>query len=281
MPELPEVETIRRGLEEHLVGHTIQEVYVKDPKIFQGDKESLFDGTVTKVKRVGKGLIIEIDNGFALAVHVKMTGQLIYRDLKTANLPLSPKTGGEHLPNKYTRVIFALDRGANLFYNDLRRFGWIKVLRLSEVLNLPFFKEMGPEPFKNLTVGYMQKLFAGINIPVKVLLMDQSRIGGIGNIYANDALYESGIDPRRKASELKHQEIEKLHKAIHSVMEQSLKFGASSAENYVDALGQEGRYQEHFKVYSKDGQKCGRCAAEIKRIKQSGRSTFFCEGCQI
>lgn len=291
MPELPEVETIRRGLQQYLVGHTIQEVYIKDRKLLSDDTIHLIDGKVEKIDRIGKGLIIVLNNGYSIAIHVKMTGQLIYQSLKTKDIALSPKVGGK-LPNKYTRAIFELDSGAVLFYNDVRRFGWMKVLPSKEIGNLPFFNEMGPEPFvgsllraspdnpRRLTIEYFKKMLSMFNTPIKTLLMDQQRIGGIGNIYANDALWEARIDPRRKSSSLTDKEKESLFSAIHEVMEFSIEHGAASDSSYVDALGQDGRYQEHFKVYGRVGEQCDRCGAKIQRIKLGGRGTFLCPVCQ-
>ena len=144
MPELPEIETIKQGLRKHLIGHTVKDIEVKIPKIFIGDKVNVVGKKVIDLKRIGKGLIIEFNNDFLLIIHLKMTGQLIYRDAKTKDIKLSKKTGGDTLPSKYTHVIFSLDKGAMLFYNDLRQFGYIKVIKKDELMKIPFFKEMGP-----------------------------------------------------------------------------------------------------------------------------------------
>lgn len=279
MPELPEVETIRRGLQEYLVGHVIQEIYIKDSRIFASDSSLIVDTPITNVGRMGKGLVVQFANEYALAIHLKMTGQLIYQSPVTSRLSLSAKVGGK-LPNKYTRVIFELDQRGTLFYNDVRRFGWMKVAKQDEIKNLPFFKALGPEPFKDLTLEYFKKITSLLNTPIKNLLMDQSRIGGIGNIYANDALWEAKIDPRRKASDLNNSEKERLYFAIHDVITFSITQGAASDTNYVNALGEEGGYQKYFKVYSRAGEKCKRCSGIITRIKLSGRGTFFCDSCQ-
>jgi formamidopyrimidine-DNA glycosylase len=145
MPELPEVETIRLGLQKYLLGREIQEVEVRIPKMFSGNKNDVIGAKIIGLKRIGKSLIIELNNDFVLAVHLKMTGQLIYQDQKTKNLALSPKVGGTTLPSKYTHIIFKLN-DAFLYYNDLRQFGWIKVVRKDQLMQIPFFKEMGPEP---------------------------------------------------------------------------------------------------------------------------------------
>jgi formamidopyrimidine-DNA glycosylase len=287
MPELPEIETIKLGLRKYLIGHKILDVKVNKPKMFAGDAKNVIGAKIINLKRIGKGLIIELGNGFDLAVHLKMTGQLVYRDSKTKDLELSKKVGGEVLPSKYTHIVFALDNGATLFYNDLRQFGWIKVLKKDEVMQMPFFKEMGPEPKvgddlagKELTSELFEKIVKAGSLPIKVLLMDQKRIGGIGNIYANDALFKAGIDPRRKGKTLKDQEIKKLYDSILFIIKKSLEYGGSSDENFVNALGQEGNYQKHALVYGKKGQKCPNGDGIIQKISLGGRGTYFCSKCQ-
>jgi formamidopyrimidine-DNA glycosylase len=287
MPELPEIETIKLGLRKYLIGHKILDVKVNKPKMFAGDAKNVIGAKIINLKRIGKGLIIELGNGFDLAVHLKMTGQLVYRDSKTKDLELSKKVGGEVLPSKYTHIVFALDNGATLFYNDLRQFGWIKVLKKDEVMQMPIFKEMGPEPKvgddlagKELTSELFEKIVKAGSLPIKVLLMDQKRIGGIGNIYANDALFKAGIDPRRKGKTLKDQEIKKLYDSILFIIKKSLEYGGSSDENFVNALGQEGNYQKHALVYGKKGQKCPNGDGIIQKISLGGRGTYFCSKCQ-
>jgi formamidopyrimidine-DNA glycosylase len=299
MPELPEVETIRLGLQKYLVGRKIVDVQIRIPKIFVGDKKDVIGAKIVDIKRIGKGLIIELDNDFVLAVHLKMTGQLIYSDNNTKNLSYSPKVGGDRLPSKYTHVIFKLksqkskvktatqnsklgngSEDAYLYYNDLRQFGWIKVVKKDEVMQMPFFKEMGPEPLKDLTLKIFTEIISKSNLAIKVLLMDQKKIGGIGNIYANDALFKAKIDPQRKAKTLSEKEIKVLHEAIYFVLKKSLEYGGSSDENFVNALGQEGNYQKHALVYGKEGEKCGICSGIIQKIKLGGRGTYFCPNCQ-
>ncbi len=300
MPELPEVETLRLGLVKYVVGHKILDVEIRVPKIFQGDKNKIIGAKIIGVKRIGKGLIIELDNGFCLAVHLKMTGQLIYRGKETKDIVLSKKTGGD-LPSKYSHVIFKLKNpppaggsklkndkpDSFLYFNDLRKFGWVKVLKREEVEELAFFKEMGPEPYKKtdlnrlvLTLKRFSELIKKNNLAIKVFLMDQKRIGGIGNIYANEALFMAGLDPRRKANQLTDNEIRKLYSSVFNVIKQGLKYGGSSDENFINVLGQEGAYQQHFLVYNRKGKKCHQCKGFINKIKLGGRGTYFCPNCQ-
>jgi formamidopyrimidine-DNA glycosylase len=289
MPELPEVETLKLGLQKYLVGHRIEAVEVKIPKILQGERSEVVGARVTDIKRVGKGLIIELDNGFDLVVHLKMTGQLIFRDKSTSSFPLSPKAGGV-LPGKHSHVIFNLDPStgsgqvpAHLYFNDLRQFGYIKIIKKEEVKTLPFFKEMGPEPFarpdfgqKMLGLEDFNSILSKSGLAIKVLLMDQKKIGGIGNIYANEALFKAGINPQRKAKEVSGEEAKALYKAIFEVIDKGLAFGGSSDENFVNVLGQDGEYQQHFVAYGQQGKRCSICGGKIEKTFLGGRGTYFC-----
>ncbi len=285
MPELPEVETVRRGLEKYLVGHIIEKVEIINPGPFQGEAKNVEGKKVTTARRSGKGLIIDLDNGYSLAIHIKLTGQLIFRDEKTKNEPLSLKVGV--LPGKFTHVIFHLDKGGILYYNDQRRFGWIRVVNTSEIMDMPFFKTMGPEPFglgtgEELTLEKFGSILSKATTKIKPLIMDQAKIGGIGNIYANDALWNAKIDPARPAKSLTDKETKELFESIIKVMELSFAEGGASELSFVNILGQEGNYQSHTLVYGKTGKKCPRNdGGVIRRIELGGRGTFFCDKCQV
>lgn len=304
MPELPEVETIRRGIEKYLVGHTIENVDVKLPKIVEGDTKNVVGAKIIGARRVGKGLLIDLSNNYTLAIHIKLTGQLVYRGGKTKNIEISKAKVGT-TPNNFTHLIFKLkaqnakhktktqsskveENNAYLYYNDQRRFGWIKIVKTEDALSLPFFKSMGPEPSLSkdtegqavLTLQKFKQIVSKPNMSIKPLLMDQKRIGGIGNIYANDALHLAKIDPRRKAKDLTPEEIEKLYHAILSVMEKSFKYGGASELSFVNILGQEGEYQRHSLVYGKKGKPCKNCGTTIVKFFQAGRGTFMCPKCQ-
>lgn len=296
MPELPEVETIRLGLEKYLVGHKIVNVEVRLRRIFSGDEKNVINAKITSVERFGKGLVINLNNGYSIAAHIKLTGQFIYQDSKTAKEKLSPKIGSV-IPNKFTHVIFKLkatsetrQASAYLYYNDIRQFGWIKVVKTSDLKTIPFFKDLGPEPpvvkrlgvepLKVLDLEMFVKIVAKSNLAIKVLIMDQKKIAGIGNIYANDGLFDAQIDPCRKAKSLSPAEIKKLYNSILKVLKKGLKNGGASELNYVNALGQEGKYQHHFLAYAQDGKPCFRCNDLIKKISLGGRGTYFCPVCQ-
>ena len=279
MPELPEVETIRMGLEKYLVGHKIKDVEVRLRRMVTGDARHVTGAKVTKIERFGKGLVIHLDNEHAIAVHIKLTGQLIYRGPNTPKNQMVSKTKVGTIPNKFTHVIFHLDSGGTLYYNDLRQFGWIKIVKEDEVSKLPFFKELGPEFMKDLTLERFAEILLKFGSPVKAVIMAQQRMSGVGNIYANDGLYLAGIDPRRKAKSLSEDEVKKLYESILEVLKKGLKYGGASELSYVNALGEEGGYQEHFLVYGKEKEQCHK-GHPIKKIKIVGRGTYFCERCQ-
>ncbi len=279
MPELPEVETIRLGLTKYLVGHKFLDVEILSKGIFEGDPEQIIGAKVIAARRFGKGLVIDLSNDYSLAIHAKLTGQLIYRDPKTQKFEVSKEKVGT-VPNKFTHVVFTLDKNAKLYYNDQRRFGWIKVVPTDKVGQMPYFKGIGPEPFKDLTYDKFKSRVSISHLSIKPLIMDQKKIGGIGNIYANDALFLAGIDPRRKGATLSEKETVKLYSAIHKVMERGFRYGGASELTFVNVLGQEGGYQRHSLVYGKKGQACPNGNGTIKKIFLGGRGTFFCEACQ-
>lgn len=301
MPELPEVETIKLGLQQYVVGKTIADVEIRSQRIFSGDAKHIIGTTVTNIRRFGKGLVIDLDNGFSIAVHVKLTGQLIYQEAgddgkvsKVSNGKLSAKVGGP-LPNTFTRAIFKLKvkneklnvgENAFLFYNDLRQFGWIKIVESAKVKVENYFKELGPEPpvVKDVEDALTLETFTEIvkkgNVAIKVVLMDQKRISGIGNIYANDALWHAKIDPARKAKTLVDKEIKALYDAILFVLKKGLATGGASELQFVNVLGEDGGYQKHFLAYGKQGKPCARCGTLMKKITLGGRGTYFCPQCQ-
>lgn len=290
MPELPEVETTRRGLEKYLVGKEIVDIDVRLAKIVSGDTGKIIGATIQSVRRFGKALVIDLSNDFSIAIHIKMTGQLIY---KGPDVPkgttVSEKAGGE-LPNKHTHVVFKLKaqianrksekEDSVLYYNDIRQFGWIKIVQSARLKDESFFSHLGPEPFKDLNLSMFGQIIKSKKGPVKPLLMDQKLIAGIGNIYANDALFLAKINPKRKANTLSDKEIEKLFGAIETVLKKGLEVGGASEWQYVNALGETGNYQNFFKVYGKAGERCPVCETKIEKIVMGGRGTFYCPKCQ-
>ncbi|RJR29446.1 bifunctional DNA-formamidopyrimidine glycosylase/DNA-(apurinic or apyrimidinic site) lyase [Candidatus Microgenomates bacterium] len=282
MPELPEVESIKLQLERFLKGHKVESVDARNRRIFQGDEAEIIGAKFIAARRFGKVLVLDLDNKKSLAIHVKMTGQLIYRGKNLPNPPkLSSKvTGG--LPGSYTQVIFNLDKASKLYFNDFRRFGWIKILITRNLEKQDsLLGKLGPEPFKDLTLEYFKEQLGKTRRAIKVQLMDQAKIAGVGNIYANDALFLAMISPSRPANSLTDEESEKLFNAIHEVLRNGMKYGGSSENTFVTPDGTEGLYQRHTLVYAKQGQACVSCKKEkIKKIQLGGRGTFYCEACQ-
>lgn len=287
MPELPEVETIKLGLQDKIIGLRISDIEVRVGKIFQGDKKEVIGAKIKNISRRAKILIFDLDNGKSLVIHLKLTGQLVYhKDGSQATFGHPIPFAGTILPAKTTHVIFTFSDGSKLFYNDVRKFGWMKIVESSKLKVQSFFKDLGPEPpvtdsaKNNLTIEQFNNMVSKSNIPIKVLLMDQKKIAGVGNIYANEALFLAGIDPKRLAKKLSSGEIKKLYASILKVLKEGIKYGGSSENAYVDALGGFGKMQKHFRVYGKNGKKCPKCKGAIKRIALAGRGTFFCPKCQ-
>ena len=274
MPELPEVETIKLQLEKYILGSVIEKVEVKNKK-YEIDTDNILEQKITGIRRFAKQLAIDLDNNYSIMIHVKMTGQLIYRGSKLKLNNLSKKVIGG-LDGKHTHLIFHLNDG-DLYYNDVRQFGWIKVVKSESSTENNF----APEPLKDLTLEYFQKLLSKSKRNIKVMLMDQTKIGGVGNIYANDALYLSKISPKRSSNTLTLDEQKKLYDAIHTVLKAGLKYGGASELAFVTPDGNEGEYQNHSLVYGHTGEICKNCkTTKIEKFFLGGRGTYWCSVCQ-
>lgn len=280
MPELPEVETIRAQLEKYLIGHIVEKTKVNHRGVLTSGEKKLEGGKVRSIKRFGKVLSIDLDNDYSAVIHIKLTGQLIYRGPNLRAEKLSEKVAGG-VAGKHTHVVFSLDRGGVLYYNDVRRFGWIKVIKTAGVENVDFISKLGPEPLGKLTKEKFEEVLGSTRRAIKTLLLDQSKLSGVGNIYANDALWLSKIHPAREANSLTSQEAGKLFHAVEKVLKEGLKRGGASELSFVTPDGGEGSYQEHFLAYGQEGELCSRCKkSKIEKVKLSGRGTFFCPICQ-
>lgn len=281
MPELPEVEAIKLQLARFLKGHKIISMDVRSRKTFQGDEEKIIGAKFLETRRFGKVTVIDLSNGYSILTHVKLTGQYIYRgpNLKHPE-SLSPKvTGG--VPGPHTLVIFNLDKKGELYYNDVRRFGWIRIVKTSEVESEPFIKKLGPEPLKDLTFKKFEEILSKTARQIKVVLMDQSKISGVGNIYANDALWLAKINPKTPANKLKSDSVKKLFDAILKVLKEGIKYGGASELAFVTPDGTEGSYQKHTLAYGHEGEPCERChKATFKKFFLGGRGTYICPVCQ-
>ena len=277
MPELPEVETIRRGLRGFILRKKITGIKVLCEKSFIGEPVL---GKVKEIRRFGKALIIDLDNGMSLMIHLRMTGQLIYDGKERYAGGHPSENFVVDLPNKQTRVILEFDDGV-LYFNDQRKFGFIKVIKTDEVENEAFVKKLAKEPWAMTAKELYEKLQRHAKSPVKAVILDQTVIAGVGNIYADEALYRAKIHPAEKAGNLSLKKTSDLLEAIKAVMEKSIDSGGSTMQNYVKADGTRGNYLDLFaKVYHYDGKPCERCGTEIKKIKVAGRGTHFCPKCQ-
>jgi formamidopyrimidine-DNA glycosylase len=279
MPELPEVETIKLQLNKFLKGKKIVSVEVNNRKLFQGDEIKLIGGKVINVRRFGKVTSIDLSNGYSILTHVKLTGQYIYRGPELKNNILSSKVVGG-VPGPHTHVIFKFDKGI-LYYNDIRRFGWIRVVKTSEVETEPFIKKLGPEPLRDLTLKKFSEILLKSGRAVKLVLMDQEKMGGVGNIYANDALWLAKVSPKCPAKSLTEGEQKELFDAILTVLKSGLKYGGASELAFVTPDGGEGEYQKHTLVYGNEGKLCPRCKKDkIYKFFLGGRGTYICKTCQ-
>lgn len=277
MPELPEVETIKRGLAKFILKKKIIKIEVLNEKSFLGEKTT---GTVENLRRFGKALVLDLDNGKSLMIHLRMTGQLIYdgKERYAAGHPSDNFTAA--LPNKQTRVILHFENGT-LYFNDQRKFGFIKVLPTSEVENDSFIKKLAPEPWAMSPDELYEKLQRHKNSLIKPTILDQTIICGLGNIYADESLFMSKIHPERRAGTVTKAETEKLLKSAREVMEKSIASGGSTMATYVKADGTKGDYLEKFaQVFHREGKPCPRCGTKIKKIRVGGRGTHFCPKCQ-
>lgn len=284
MPELPEVETIARDLDKKLRNKKIKEVEVLDKKALNIGapefREQAIGQAVKSISRRAKMIIIELGEKYLL-IHLKMTGQLVYVSKKekiAGGHPMARE--GKELPNKFTRVIFKFGDNSKLYFNDVRRFGWIK---LADIKGLEEnLKDLGIEP---LSKEFILKKFKEIlarkrNSAVKQALMDQRRVAGIGNIYADEILFEAGIKPFREIGTLSEPEIKKLWLAIPKILKYAVKRRGTTFSDYVDAEGEVGSFAKYLKVYGRAGEKCKKCGRLIKKMKLGGRSAHWCEACQ-
>lgn len=289
MPELPEVETVRRGLKDLIVGKTVSRALVRDsPKSFPNEisvvESFLYKSKITDVRRRAKVLIIDLSTGYSLVIHLKMTGQLVFVDAEDrfgAGHPNDSLVG--KLPDRSTRVEIHFEDGGVLYFNDQRKFGWVRLLPTAEIELLPFFQKVGPEPLEDGYAWEMlkEKLARRKKTSIKAALLDQSVVAGIGNIYADESLWGAKVDPRRLAGSLTDEEIKLLYEQIRFVMNLSIEKGGSTDRNYVDARGKKGSYIDFARVFRKEGQPCHRCGSPILKIRHAGRGTHYCEVCQV
>lgn len=282
MPELPEVETVRRGLEPHLTGARLVKVEQRrrDLRFPLPDRfaERLTGAGVEALERRAKYMLARLDTGWTLVIHLGMTGRFDVGDARP---------GKFHHPEgddpKHTHIVFETDGGARIAFNDARRFGYMDLIPTEGLDRHPWFAGLGPEPLgPGLTPRRLTEAFAGRRQSIKATLLDQRVVAGLGNIYVCEALFRAGIGPERPAGELKPAEIKRLKTAIVEVLEAAVAAGGSTLKDYRHTDGSLGYFQHAFQVYDREEDPClsPRCRGVVRRIVQSGRSSFFCPACQ-
>lgn len=267
MPELPEVETIARDLAPLLRGRRIVAMRAaRKPPVFDArglPPKTIVGRTINDVGRAGKFLLIELGDDLHLAVHLRMTGNLLYQ------------ISAETMP--YTRASFALDNGARIVFADVRKFGRMRIFRGDP----PSMLGIGIDPFaKELDAHALGELSRGRTTPVKTWLLDQRRLAGIGNIYACESLFHARVRPKRRVGKLSLHERERLLVSLRRVLRRAIRHRGSSVDDYVDAGGKQGAFQNQLSVYGRAGMPCRRCGTPIRRIVLAQRGTFYCPVCQ-
>lgn len=315
MPELPEVETVKRGLKPLILNKKIVQVRVAEPKCFLGEVTEVEGARVVGLRRRGKALLIDLDNGRTVMVHLRMTGQLIWRKGDLLDGRVSPeielvgageeRAAGEQarvaevlraeqfaaghpsknftaaLPNKQTRVTLVFGDGA-VFFNDQRKFGFMKVLPTEAVEREKFIAELGKEPWEMTT----EELYAGCQrhgrAPIKAVLLDQKVIAGLGNIYADETLFYAKVHPETRAGDLTRAEVEQILAGARATMQAAIDSGGSTMATYVRPDGTTGNYLEKFaQVFRREEKACPRCGTEIVKLRVAGRGTHICPKCQV
>jgi len=277
VPELPEVETIRSQLGKLIVGKKITKVDVSLPRMVKLSldkfRKIVVGSKIKSISRRAKILIFELSNGWSMLIHLKLSGRLIFR---RKGEPLKDED------KKWNHLIYYFSDASRLFHNDLRQFGYVKLVEIDKLAD--FFKKekLGPEPLKKYFTfeDFSAILKRKPKAKIKQFLMDQQNISGIGNIYSDEILFFASVHPLRKISELKPKEIKKIFVGIKKILTEALKLQGSSVDLYLNALGKEGEYVPRLKVYGREGEKCKKCGGVVQRIKIGGRSAHFCPSCQ-
>lgn len=273
MPEMPEVEIIRRYLDKQTAGKKIMDLDIRLPRMIkwpdtEGFRAMVTGRTIKGMNRRGKYLLMELDNGNEVVFHLRMTGRLVFEP--------TGKTTDSH-----ARVIFHLQDGASLVYGDTRTLGTIHGIKPEERTMLKGLAEMGPEPLSaDFTAKYLEQAVSRRKTAIKSFLLNQKYIGGIGNIYADEALFLAGIHPLRPASSLSAGECQRLLKSVNQVIAAGIEDGGTTFRDYQNGEGGKGSHQDHLYVYARKGEPCRNCQTPIERIIVGGRGTHFCPHCQ-
>jgi formamidopyrimidine-DNA glycosylase len=281
MPELPEVETVRRGLLPAMEGKRFLRVEIRRKDLrfpFPAKFNQRLEGArMQHLGRRAKYLVGELSTGEALIMHLGMTGRFTVSGKKAPG-----KFHHEHGEDeKHDHVVFDMQGGTRITFNDARRFGFMELWRTDELGEYPGFKGLGPEPISNEFSGaYLKEAFEGKKAPVKAALLDQRVVAGLGNIYVSEALFRSGVNPKKLAGAIKRDKLERLAVEVRKVINEAIAAGGSTISDFGTPDGELGYFQHRFRVYDKEGKPCPTCAKPIRRLVQSGRSTFYCATCQ-
>ena len=287
MPELPEVETVRRGLDKLIIDKIIKGETHDFPKGFPNTPADvanfLIGAKITAVRRRAKVLLIDLNTHYTLVIHLKMTGQLVYRSREQkfgAGHPNASLIG--ELPDKTTRVALEFSDGSKLFFNDQRKFGWMRLMPTIEVPNIDFMKKVGPEPLEADTTSktFIERIRRRNNTIIKAALLDQTVIAGVGNIYADESLWGAKIHPATRVKNITDDQLVVLFDELRKVLKMALEKGGSTDKNYVNVEGKKGSYIDFARVFRREGQPCPRCGTTIEKTRLAGRGTHYCPVCQ-
>jgi formamidopyrimidine-DNA glycosylase len=288
MPELPEVETVRRGLSRLITNKKLVHESHDTPKGFPNSEHDvqafLIGASVSDVRRRAKVLMIDLDTDYSLVIHLKMTGQLVYRGKESfgAGHPNDSLVGD--LPDRSTRVTLTFDDGSKLFFNDQRKFGWMKLFPTIEIPNIDFMKRVGPEPLEDAFTSkdFISRIRRRNGTTIKAAILDQTVLAGVGNIYADESLWGAKIHPARRVRDVADEELALLLHEIKFVMNLSIEKGGSTDRNYVNAEGKKGSYIDFARVFRQEGKACPRHPdMVIEKTRVAGRGTHLCPVCQV
>lgn len=288
MPELPEVETIRVGLQQHIIGLRLSDIEVLHLKSFQSSAEladsHAIGATITGLERKGKVLIMHLSTSYSLLFHLKMTGQmvLVQADGQRYAGGHPNRSMADQLPDKSTKIIFRLSDGSTLYFNDQRIFGWVKLVPDAEIMRDSLIARLGPEPLTEAfeLKGFEEILQRRARSPIKGVILDQSTVAGVGNIYADESLHLAKIHPATPAGILTKPQIKRLYEAIKTIIALGVEHGGTSFAHYVTALGGTGDYLDNARVFRRQGLTCPVCGTVIIKTRVAGRGTHLCPKCQ-
>jgi formamidopyrimidine-DNA glycosylase len=287
VPELPEVETVRRGLHDLILKRRVASVWHDNPKSFPNTEHDvagfLIDSEIIDVRRRAKILLIDLSTDYTLVIHLKMTGQLVFVADTVRFGAGHPNDSLVHaLPDKSTHVSFEFKDGSHLYFNDQRKFGWVKLIPTLEVPDIDFMKKVGPEPLEAdfTALEFAARFARRSKTSIKAALLDQTVVAGVGNIYADESLWGARIHPKRLFSSITKKEFEDLYTDLREVMNLAIAKGGSSNHTYINAEGKKGSYMDFARVFRREGLECPRCGTTIIKFRAAGRGTHICPNCQ-